>query len=60
MDKPTSGNDAKRTKSILILEHLTKRYGSIEAVVGTPLTAYHGESIALIGDTGWVNRLWSS
>ncbi|GAC1568666.1 MAG: ATP-binding cassette domain-containing protein [Ktedonobacteraceae bacterium] len=42
----------EQAKPILVLEHLTKRYGTIEAVVDANLTVYPGEIVALLGDNG--------
>jgi len=42
----------EQAKPILVLEHLAKHYGTIEAVVDANLTVFPGEIVALVGDNG--------
>lgn len=42
----------EKREPVLVLEHLAKRYGTIDAVVDANLTLARGEILALVGDNG--------
>ncbi len=52
MDEAAIMPESQQRKPVLSLEHLSKRYGSIEANIDINLEVYPGEILALVGDNG--------
>ncbi len=52
MDEAAIMPEPQQREPVLSLEHLSKRYGSIEANIDINLEVYPGEILALVGDNG--------
>ena len=50
--KPARGDDAASADDILRVEHISKRYGAVTALVDVSLRLERGEVLALVGDNG--------
>jgi simple sugar transport system ATP-binding protein len=51
-DTPPSGGAAAAGNEVLRVEHVTKRFGAVTALVDVNLTLKKGEVLALLGDNG--------